>query len=158
LAEIRPDLPAALCAIIQKMMAKKPEERYQTAREIVRDVNQLREALNLGTVAAISISSSFIGSSTDGLRGVTAQVWPEAPSRKPWLLPAALIASLLLALAGGFGVGYWQYLQQPVKDQPDGAANPPKEGGGEKKPALSSEDEKALLALVYKYLDSKLPG
>src|SRR5262245_12051400 len=30
LAEIRPDLPADLCAIIQKMMAKQPEARYQT--------------------------------------------------------------------------------------------------------------------------------
>src|SRR5439155_15079545 len=46
LAEIRPGLPAALCAIIQKMMAKKPEDRYQTAREIVRDINQLSESLN----------------------------------------------------------------------------------------------------------------
>jgi len=25
------------------MMAKKPEERYQTANEIVRDINRLRE-------------------------------------------------------------------------------------------------------------------
>ena len=35
LAEIRPDLPPGLCAIIHKMMAKDPAERYQTPIEVV---------------------------------------------------------------------------------------------------------------------------
>src|SRR5262249_37675582 len=55
LQEIRPDLPLELCAIIHKMMAKKPEGRHQTGREIVRDVAQLRDAvvgvsMNLGSM------------------------------------------------------------------------------------------------------------
>jgi serine/threonine-protein kinase len=34
LAELCPDLPADLCAIVHKMMAKDPADRYQSAREI----------------------------------------------------------------------------------------------------------------------------
>src|SRR5262245_14675738 len=45
LGQIRPDLPAELCALVHKMMAKRPEDRYQTGREIVRDVVRLRDAL-----------------------------------------------------------------------------------------------------------------
>lgn len=33
LAKLRPDIPPSLMAIIERMMAKKPEARYQTARE-----------------------------------------------------------------------------------------------------------------------------
>ena len=33
LGDVRPDLPADLCAIVHKMMAKKPADRYQTARD-----------------------------------------------------------------------------------------------------------------------------
>ena len=36
LAKIRSDLPAALLAMIHKMLAKKPEDRFATAHEIVR--------------------------------------------------------------------------------------------------------------------------
>src|SRR6478672_1288627 len=36
LGSIRPDLPAELCAIVHKMMAKNPIDRYQSAREVLR--------------------------------------------------------------------------------------------------------------------------
>src|SRR5262249_12849269 len=45
LPAVRPDLPAELCAVVHKMMAKKPEDRYQTCREIVRDLVRLRDGL-----------------------------------------------------------------------------------------------------------------
>jgi serine/threonine-protein kinase len=154
LAEIRPDLPAALCAIVHKMMAKKPEDRYQSAREIVRDVNQLREALNLGAVSAISISSSFIGvAPTDGLRGGATQPWQSAAPRPPWLLPALFAASVLLALGAGFGFRYWQHLQQATVDLPNSNEHPPVQPGVERKLSMSPEDEKTLIRQVYKYLE-----
>jgi eukaryotic-like serine/threonine-protein kinase len=54
LAEIRPDLPADLCTIIHKMMAKQPEARYQTAREIMRDVSRLRDAVVVAGTTAVA--------------------------------------------------------------------------------------------------------
>ena len=49
LASIRPDLPEALCAVIHKMMAKDPDRRYQTGRELQRDLSRLGESLGSGS-------------------------------------------------------------------------------------------------------------
>jgi serine/threonine-protein kinase len=43
--ELRPDLPDALCAMVHKMMAKNPEERYQSAREILRDLSKIKDSI-----------------------------------------------------------------------------------------------------------------
>ena len=116
LAEIRPDLPPELVAIIQKMMAKKPEDRYQTAGEIVRDVNRLRESLNLGTIAAVSISSSFLG-------GAATHPWPETMQRSQGTWRTALFGLVIFALVGGVVLGwYQQHPADPIKDPPP--ANP----------------------------------
>jgi serine/threonine-protein kinase len=48
LASLRPDLPADLCAMVHKMMAKNPADRYQLAREVLRDLAKVREGLSLG--------------------------------------------------------------------------------------------------------------
>src|SRR2546421_10466659 len=45
LAEIRPDLPVELCQLIHRMMAKNPNDRLQTAREIGREATRLRDHL-----------------------------------------------------------------------------------------------------------------
>ncbi|MSU79633.1 MAG: serine/threonine protein kinase [Gemmataceae bacterium] len=106
LAEIRPDLPADLCAIIHKMMAKKPEDRYQSPREIVRDINKLQEAHNLSTVASISFSASFLGSKSDGLRAAPFVPWTVPSQHSPWLLRSLFVLSVLFALYVG-GVFAW---------------------------------------------------
>src|SRR5229473_4494583 len=41
LREIRPDLPPDMCAIVEKMMAKQPDQRYQTGRDLLKDLNRL---------------------------------------------------------------------------------------------------------------------
>jgi serine/threonine-protein kinase len=45
LAEVRPDLPPYLCAIVHKMMAKAPGERYQSGTELLKDLARLRDSL-----------------------------------------------------------------------------------------------------------------
>ena len=41
----REDVPEEIDQILRRMMAKKPEERFQTGREIVREAARLRDAL-----------------------------------------------------------------------------------------------------------------
>ena len=52
LREVRTDLPRELEALLSRCLAKKPEERYQTARELVNDLEALRAKL-LVTPAAL---------------------------------------------------------------------------------------------------------
>ncbi|HEV3435783.1 MAG TPA: serine/threonine-protein kinase [Gemmata sp.] len=47
LGELCPDLPADLCGMIHKMMAKNPNDRYASAREILRDLAKVRDGLSL---------------------------------------------------------------------------------------------------------------
>jgi serine/threonine-protein kinase len=147
LSEIRPDLPAELCAIVRKMMAKKPEERYQSAGEIVREVNRLREALNLGSVAAVSISSSFMGASSDP-RSQSTQSWPGNPPSAPWLVRSVAIGSVLLALAAGLGFGWYQNRRHELKDEQPIRIVPLEHGNKLSKPKT---DEKELLRRVQDY-------
>ena len=39
---VRPDLPAALCRVVHKMLAKSPKDRYQSARELLRELRRLQ--------------------------------------------------------------------------------------------------------------------
>jgi serine/threonine-protein kinase len=151
LAQIRPDLPAELCAIVQKMMAKKPEERYQTAREILRDINQLREALNLGAVAAISLSSSFLGAATDSLRAVPTQPAIDLSHgvTLPWRV--LLIGCVFVALAGGLTLGWYQNLRTPPEKN-DNVEKPNGPSSQEKKPISTKEREKELKNRVQEAL------
>jgi len=48
LAEIRPDLPPAVCAIVRRMIAKSPEDRYQDAQSVLADVRRLAKAIRTG--------------------------------------------------------------------------------------------------------------
>lgn len=41
LAEVRPELPAVLCRIVHKMLAKDPRQRYQSARQLLSDLRGL---------------------------------------------------------------------------------------------------------------------
>jgi serine/threonine-protein kinase len=45
LAQVRPDLPPGLCDLVHRMMAKRPDDRPQTGREIVKEVIRLRDTL-----------------------------------------------------------------------------------------------------------------
>lgn len=115
LAEIRPDLPVDLCTIIHKMMAKQPEARYQTAREILRDVGRLRDAVMVAgtTAVAPTLPSGF----SEGAATLSAPTLPVAP--RPRWRRAVLVGLIPLALAGGAALGYFRNNAVPT----DGTQN-----------------------------------
>jgi serine/threonine-protein kinase len=51
LAVHRPDLPGGLVALVMKLMAKKPADRYQSAAEMLRDLSKVRGSLTTTSVA-----------------------------------------------------------------------------------------------------------
>jgi serine/threonine-protein kinase len=149
LGEIRPDLPLDLIAIIQKMMAKKPDDRYQSAGEIVRDINRLREALNLGAVGAISISSSFIGGTSDALRNSGTQTISAVAPQTPINRRVGGAVAVVLALAAGLALGWYFQHPPPVNHH---AALPVEDPGPPKAAITLKKREEALLERVQEHL------
>jgi serine/threonine-protein kinase len=127
LAAVRPDLPPELCAIIHKMMAREPGQRYQTGRDLIRDLARLRERLAQSgggeQTGVISLDSAPAlpaapGTPVAGLR--TAIPVPVPPRRR--LLPAVVL-SLLAALACGAGAGWLWREYQAAPQEPAPAAD-----------------------------------
>ena len=110
LGEIRPDLPADLCAIIHKMMAKQPEARYQTAREILRDVGRLRDAVaTAGSGAVAQTMLSGVGEPVQTSWSAPIAHAPPRSARRTTLL----IGLVVLGLAAGMAIGYLRIHSQP---------------------------------------------
>ncbi len=105
LTSIRPDLPAELCAVVHKMMAKKPEDRYQTGRDIITDVVRLRDML-VGVTGVKSGTLFSLGPApSEPLDLVATQEVPtfRRSSRLPMILG---LVGIGLAFGGGILAGW----------------------------------------------------
>jgi serine/threonine-protein kinase len=122
LAQVRPDLPAELCALVHRMMAKRPEDRPQTGREVAREVGRLRDAL-AGVTTPRSGPVISVGPApaapTDAVK--TGPV-PALPRRRrlPWLVAG----SLVLAVGAG-GVLGWLQRRGAASTRAAAEASPP---------------------------------
>jgi eukaryotic-like serine/threonine-protein kinase len=167
LTEIRPDLPVELCNLVHRMMAKKPDERIQTGREIGREAARLRDTLvGVGTTAAGSglIPRSSAGGGKSGQQDYVVQTGPGEPNpvfdatltqSVPRFMPQRLLiwlAGSTVALALGIGLvfGYWQSRDT---GQPSAAAVQPTASTPEVPPPLKSKsrytvEEKRLLDAI----------
>jgi serine/threonine-protein kinase len=115
LASIRPDLPPELCAIVHRMMAKRPEDRYQSAREILIDLARLKnvvladrtQSLNLSAyAAAIGNSSTMVPAA-----GTATATQPIPPAGGAWRY--AVVAGLAIAAAAGGAALHWARTPPP---------------------------------------------
>jgi eukaryotic-like serine/threonine-protein kinase len=162
LTEVRPDLPAVLCAIVHKMMAKDPAQRYQTGRELLKDIARLREGLSGATAAVpssqlsvelVPLSSPEITEAAGtGAAAPTIKTGPQAPVRRRW---RSLVVAVSVLLAAGLGIGAG-WIHHRLSAPAQAAVVPPIE---ETKPATPDQDEeKALRLVVEPYLHSHLAG
>jgi serine/threonine-protein kinase len=153
LAEVRPDLPAPLCAMVHKMMAKDPAQRYQTGRELLKDIARLREGLSGQTAAVASLTPSVemvpVASTALPETVSTGATLSQKTLRRWGWLRLAFIASVLLATAAGVGIGWFRHrLAFPLH----AALVPPLEDGKAALPEKSEEE--ALRTVVEPYLNS----
>jgi eukaryotic-like serine/threonine-protein kinase len=121
LADIRPDLPAGLCTLIERMMAKKPDERLQTGREIVKEVSRLRDSLvGVGATSPALTTGPLPPQPGDV---VSTQIMPPPRRGRGWLWLGA--AGVVLALAGGLVAGWLRQEHSSVSSSsPSPAATP----------------------------------
>jgi len=92
-----PEIAPALRAIVRKMMAKKPKDRYQTAQELIEDIGRARGAV------------SSVGSESITLRSDATQTVPTAESTQSipvpgWKHPAVLLAGVGVLALGVFAM------------------------------------------------------
>ena len=83
LGQLAPKAPAPIRWIVERLLAKDPEERYASTKDLARDLKSLRDHL-----------------SETSASGGLAAVEPARPRRRGWVLPAAA------ALAIGIGAGF----------------------------------------------------
>jgi serine/threonine-protein kinase len=118
LSDVRPDLPPALCAVVHRMMARNPEDRFQTARELLREIVKLREGVSGAVALAVSgatpsVEVERVGASAGGssveLHPAKATAGVPGPVARPatlprWLTVVLFAASLGLAALAGVGL------------------------------------------------------
>jgi serine/threonine-protein kinase len=160
LAQIRPDLPAELCDLVHKMMAKNPDERIQTGREIVRELVRLRDSLigasGSGGQPTHIVQTGPVASDPE-FDAVLTQSLPLPTPRRRWLSWLA-VGSVFLALAGGLAYGWWQVRDRPAPQVTPGTSvqarpNPLQDvpAPAAKTPAGPSKEEQELLDAIKKH-------
>jgi len=91
LCEMNPDIPEWLIAVIDKLLAKNPVERFQSAEEVAQLLEQYSAHLQDPATIPEPPRPSAIGSRRQRARGT-------------WRRTSIVIACLLIALLGGFTV------------------------------------------------------
>jgi len=143
LENVRADLPAALCRLVHRMLAKDPEERPQSAREILRELRHLHQehfddqwpedlpgwepvGTEIPTDPRLEVTRQL-----DGLMKTVAM--RSSKHRARWAFVAAAAALFLL---GGFVA--WQTTKEPYLLT-----------GAEEPPTEIHKQESALMQYLY---------
>jgi eukaryotic-like serine/threonine-protein kinase len=114
LENLRPDLPAAVCRIVHKMLAKDSGERFQSPRELLKELRALQiEGVDLQWPAEMdefnSVETAALGNSrwaaTQRLQTLMDESTARLNSRR-WIavLASAIIASLLVGAGVAWGM------------------------------------------------------
>lgn len=146
--KLRPDLPADLCRIVQKLMAKHPDQRYQTGRQVVRDLQKLK-----GELAASAQDDEAIEQKAKQAASTVVPVEPARASilKRTFRLETMrrymvwwFAATLLLGLLAGAGYG-WYRRAPDLRPRPGDVPPPPAVASWEDVPKEKSAE------LQYRY-------
>jgi eukaryotic-like serine/threonine-protein kinase len=154
LDSLRPDLPPDLCAIVHKMMAKDPNQRYQSGGDLLKDLIRLREL-----IASAGHGQQTQAVSLDSLSAIRPPVPAPSPSAPAptmiqpappgWLLPGLFVGSLLLALGVGMGVAL--LLRQAQTRPPANLGSAAPESTALEAPFSLTKEEQRLKGEVGQY-------
>jgi eukaryotic-like serine/threonine-protein kinase len=137
LERIRPDLPAELCQIVRQLMAKKPEDRIQSAPDLLRELRKVQidldgEIDSLATkLAETRPQFAGIGSTTateprlEATRQLQELMQGHDVQRSFWR--RVLLAAALLGLLGAAGGAALAWLSPPRNPLDEVAAIDPNE-------------------------------
>jgi serine/threonine-protein kinase len=149
LAGLRPDLPPELCAMVHKMMEKAPDNRYQSFKDIQRDLNKLRESMAGGNTlvpVVVPISGVMPDQATATTQGIdTATSRPVGLLQHKWF-PGIVIAAAMMGLfAGGVTVRLLHH-RLTAKEPTSGDNSQATQTDEKPQPVISSEERFMLEA------------
>ncbi len=138
--EVNPEVPEGTDALVMRLLATDPEDRYRSAGQLAKDLRRVRDGLSPVVSLGDDATTVVLGTPAASTLPAPAPGGTE-PRRRKWFLivaPFALLA-LLSAVGGAFG---WNSLRDPgaasiseiLRDAPGG----PPVGAG-KKPSGSEE-------------------
>ncbi|MEZ6111145.1 MAG: protein kinase [Pirellulaceae bacterium] len=126
LETLRPDIPEGLCQIVHKMLAKEPEQRYQRASELIRDLRALRIEGNDDDWPADMENWPTEPGTTPGQLAATQQLaalMQQETQQRSRRWPAILVASLMVVVAVMLGALLaWITRPEPLLSQTTPAA------------------------------------
>jgi serine/threonine-protein kinase len=137
----RPDLPSELDAIVARSLAKSPDDRYGTCRELVaaarEAVGRRRAAATVvGTAAAAAAPTATPTRVDEGLAESVPPRGATGAGRPWWRSPLVLAGAALVAVLGiGLGVGLGMSGGGGEPDEPS-AAQPPAEPPAQEPPTV----------------------
>jgi serine/threonine-protein kinase len=113
LTGLRPDLPPDLCAIVARMMEKNPDQRYQTPREILKDLKRLSDTLHSGNTQPLTATTPVtVPAAVPPTISLPKITKPRLPRARRGLI-GAVAASLILAVATGSLLGWhWRAAEE----------------------------------------------
>ena len=105
LENLRPDLPPALGRVVHKMLAKKPADRYQSARELLKELHRLQvefleddwpEELPGLETAGLDFNDTPLSETTQQLSALMKTASDRKPGWRWWLLWGAGLGGMFL--------------------------------------------------------------
>ena len=122
LDEIRGDLPAELCRIVHRMLAKKPKDRYQSPNCLLKDLHRLLDKLpnddwpvNLSAWKTTGLDSQAISSARATQRIQTLMDAAQSSKRSRFRRMALPVAALLVFMTGGL-IAWFATSRPPLLD------------------------------------------
>ena len=103
--DINPLISDEIQAVMLRCLQKKPEDRYQSAEDLVRDL----EAIRTGTMLKSAIANYKLGTGADAAKREQ-MTWMQRN-----MLPVA--AAALLVIGAGVGGGWWMYDKAQIEKQ-----------------------------------------
>lgn len=114
-----PSLPKPLDAVIEKALAKSPDERFQTAADFARALEPFKQGGNGASPGRVTAPDDETVRATQpdpGAKGLSQYL--EAKPRLPKALLSGILAALLLAIGIGFYTFVGKDQSEPVQPEP----------------------------------------
>jgi eukaryotic-like serine/threonine-protein kinase len=109
--DLRPELPREIARIIRHCLAKDPEERYQSAKDLRNDLKALKADSDSGELARRSTAALTSAPGSTGQTAAATAVHLPAPTRR-WIR-AGLTAGLVLT--GALLAAWWMSVPAPPR-------------------------------------------